>query len=526
MGDFYKEQSYKTDIGYYIHRTSRHIGMLQTLIPEMDLASVFAQEKQKAGLAVKNQFKSLYKNTIKGLTEESKILLNECFETGSDEILTNIDTALRETLQQGIDEDAITKMLHLERKLNNIKLQNGLDKILADTEDNLKKIDEMIDILIKAIKQLKAGKSGAILISVLTTFLQNRGSSLTEYGTNLRAALEEYKNRTDTHNSINKKQINAVVDQINSLAKNLAKGKTSKGDNLTANGIMTTFQNNIFSTGIGEASGLMINKVATDTATMEISKKVAHMQLIGQDTTRIAMTDAQGNYIPGEYEGEKVYGKADLRYRHIELSLLGETEGIEGKFQISVGVSNKFYKNNLFNLTTGFGGKEFSGGGGVNLGRAINISFDNLRLKYLAYNTLAWNEDDVNAKKGMIALQDVLATRNIVYAFSARGKNNDKGQEGDFSSFMLVNGKFVSIWEMIQYAITTNIGLSHSASQNTDQAINLSFGEIEDRKSMSAHLNESYRDRIKNTNDAINKIKLTFHIRPTLLAKAMRGSLI
>ena len=93
MGDFYKEQSYKTDIGYYIHRTSRHIGMLQTLIPEMDLASVFAQEKQKAGLAVKNQFKSLYKNTIKGLTEESKILLNECFETGSDEILTNIDTA-------------------------------------------------------------------------------------------------------------------------------------------------------------------------------------------------------------------------------------------------------------------------------------------------------------------------------------------------------------------------------------------------------------------------------------------------
>ena len=71
----------------------------------------------------------------------------------------------------------------------------------------------------------------------------------------------------------------------------------------------------------------------------------------------------------------------------------------------------------------------------------------------------------------------------------------------DFSQYMLVNGKIISIWQLVQY-VTTN-SLYFSSSQNSNQGVTL---HIDGRKEILAPMEEDVAEddenkAVKNTFD-------------------------
>jgi len=64
---------------------------------------------------------------------------------------------------------------------------------------------------------------------------------------------------------------------------------------------------------------------------------------------------------------------------------------------------------------------------------------------------------------------DLIATRQILRLFATAGS------ESDFAQFMLVNGRIVSIWSIVQYVISSNLSLSASQDGGKTQGIVLSI---------------------------------------------------
>ena len=74
-------------------------------------------------------------------------------------------------------------------------------------------------------------------------------------------------------------------------------------------------------------------------------------------------------------------------------------------------------------------------------------------------------------------VNDLIVTRQILRLFATAGN------ESDFAQFMLVNGKIVSVWNIVQYAISSNLMLSKSEGGSASQGIVLS---IPDRSKIKA----------------------------------------
>jgi hypothetical protein len=53
-------------------------------------------------------------------------------------------------------------------------------------------------------------------------------------------------------------------------------------------------------------------------------------------------------------------------------------------------------------------------------------------------------------------LNDLIATRQIIRLFSSAGT------ESDFVNFMLLNGKIISVWDIVKYAISSDLSVSKS----------------------------------------------------------------
>ena len=114
----------------------------------------------------------------------------------------------------------------------------------------------------------------------------------------------------------------------------------------------------------------------------------------------------------------------------------------------------------------------------------------------------------------LVALQDIILTRSIVYLASGRGAE-------DFSQLLLLNGKVMSMWDIIQYAIGNDIGKSSSMLPN------LNKGNTQNNNNNGAYMSipsrpdilkygsdKQWVTRIVETNKAIDKAVINLHIVP------------
>lgn len=522
---FYLEQPYiiKGTSNYYIHNHVNNIGKLQGGNFN-DIFAVFnEQKKQAASEAVKTQYKNLLTNrhNMGSNSKGGQDFINQILDPNrGDKLLSELNTALAEELDKITDSNNIIKLLDAVKNTNVRTPKGKIDENLKELCNQLNDILQVVNAGLEIYK--RDGKN------LLTGLAYKQQYTREDYGKNLEKKIKELKKQLTKQGTfnLNEDQINQIINNLQILADDLKTGTTKSSDEtLTFNAIKHIFNQNILSTGLGEAIVFKTEDLAKSTLfnfIVDENKKNQSIESTGGMTFKIRMTDTEGN-LSNQVEGKKTFGKTDIKLNNIFLSLSDIDSDYEGSLELTLGISNKLYQSVDYRADNPTGQGEFEVGKGLTVDQGLRMLLSSQREFYLAYNILGWNNNP-KVSQAVINLQDALFTRSLIYLFSSRG-----GPE-DFSNFLLLNGKITSLWDVILYAIQNNVGITHSVQQkmaaNDRGAISFSLGTKDQRLAMIAfqynHANPKVRSQL--VSDAIKASTMSGYIRPAKLAQALNKS--
>lgn len=535
--DFYR--------GYiYIHLHQQDIGKMNYGNPmtDVDLAQKFIAYKSLrqdsiVGKAVQTQYMELLRSAMgeQNWTQEQYSFLNSVLNVDNNNhaaILDKINKELKKGFEEQFTNDRITSMLNIE-KLDDWSSKSDsfkeIEKLLKgnSTNEGFEYLNNVLERMAKAVQLLgtDVGDNLGVLISSL---LSNHYTNSKELGENLTKAIQEFINNQNGA-TIEGRDVIKAGELFQNVTKGLARGTNSKGDILTAAGLQGLVQNQFYSL-LAEIFASNLNKVSRNNVIQYIVDTVNDVEVVGDVPVAIEVTTPEGKYERGtarsffqnsQGNNDENYGKADVKFNNVQvdLSFLGKRN--LGKLTMSVGLSNKAYVKNKIGPETlsDFSRQGFSLGGGMTIGNAIKLLVDGndlLEFKYWAYNTLGKGPTtttiiggDVNQGLPMAynALQDILLTRSILYLAGGRGKE-------DFANFIFFNGKLMSMWDIVKYAINNNIGKNLNQSRKGIQMSIPSEGTIK------KYANNRYLGvRVPDTNNFIDKAVMKAEILPGVIAK-------
>ena len=520
--NFYAEQPYiiRNTNNYYIHNHVDNIGKLQGGSFN-DIFSTFnEQKKQAASEAVKNQYKSLLTNrhNMGSTDKEGQDFINQLLDPNrGDELVSELNKALSEELDKIADSKNIIKLLDA---VKNKEVRTPKGKI----EDNLKELCGQLNDILEVVRAgleiyQRDGKN------LLTGLAYKQQYTREDYGKHLENKIKELKKQLSKQGTfnLNEEQIDQIISNLQILADVLKTGVTkSSGETLTFGAIKHIFNQNILSTGLGEAIAFKTEDLAESTLLnflVDENNINQSIESTGTSTFKIHMTDSQGRPL-NKTEGKKTFGKTDIKLNNIYLSLSDISGEYDGLLELTLGISNKLYQSVKYNTTNPTGQGEFEVGRGLTVDQGLRMLLTSKRDFYLAYNILGWNNNPKVAQ-AVSNLQDALFTRSVIYLFGSRG-----GPE-DFAGFLLLNGKITPLWDVILYVIQNNVGKTHSLqqkmSENNRGAISFSLGTKEQRLAMTSfqymHANPKMRSQL--VNDAVRASSMAGYIRPAKLAQAL-----
>ena len=505
--DLYK-RPYTYFGSYYIHLHAHNIGKLNGGTFNDIYTSFEGYKENNTTKALMKQYAYLTNQMITNNTDSNikQLLDYDLDPERGNRVLNSLDQVIKEGLQEVTNTKNINKIL---ANSSNKSISTWSATTINDMKKLGQQLNEMLAILQESFELFrKEGKS------VLITLAEEK--SMGDYANSLEDAIRRLKNKLKKGVfDLDKDQINHTLNKMESIITALRSGKTSKGEDLTYNALKHSFNQYVFSTGLGEAIAFKSEDLAKST----ILQGLENMDLTGGSTTKIQLFDADGKPTSSR-EGVKAYGKADIQFPYISLSFADEVTGESGNIVMSIGISNKLYKTVKFSADNETRDGEFSVGGGLTLDQALRQSFNSQRLLYLAYNIFGWNNDS-QVSNAVINLQDIIFTRSILNIFSSRGIS-------DFAGYLLLNGKIVSVLEVINYALQHNIGVSHSKQAELGDnatAISFSLGSSKQHNAIIAfqkHLKDwSPRERSSSVVDAIKSSSLHGYIRPAKLIQAL-----
>lgn len=466
---------------YYIHLHKRNIG---TRAP----GEVIDFQKQKELVA--NQLKSNYVSLLKdNFNSQIPEGLGEALDTKEEEFITTLNNQLKNKLQKDLATD---KLYQLHNYAGD--LQKAINS--SFNKDKLKDFSDALDVIAKCVSLMDGGDAlGAILLNAKK---HSKNSKALGKALNKELKTFEVNNNLST---FSKESLISAKAQLDNLAFALNTGHFKSGGSLSADGLTTLLLNGLVSTQIAEGLGFMIANETKEVLSNAIVESVGSKAILSGDIFF--------------NKGKKMYGKADILLKNVQMSL----EGSGQEINLNLGVSSKFYKSQGFRTSKGGKVKSnkqgtFHSGSGWTLGAALHTIFSGDKERYLAYNYMVHNlyTGEMN---------DVIATRQLLRLFSSIGVSED------FAMFMLVNGELVSIWDMVQYAVSNSLSLSQSRAKGSDQAIVLTIPDrlkimentkIEE-KGLSPIDSVWKRSRLKNAQ--INKARIYAELRADKLAMAM-----
>lgn len=477
--------SYLYNGNLYVHYHARNIGkaMNGSGVSSADMVSAFQESKKRAFQASKVQYNRLFFNS---LTQQSKQLLNEVLDGDNGEIMRELQQQLAKKVEEALPTDKITKLLSITK--------NTPEKLIKDALSNSKThIDSFNKILQNFYEAAKLldGKAGANLMLALNDNL-TKGKNFT-MGTYLLSAMEKFKRENDKSllSSLQIQQSQQIIQTFNALGSALKTAETQQGKRLTADAAQRMI-NSIFNTGFAESISAQIKSTAyinLDNAFQSV--------LTGSKTTEIEYSDEFGNFL-ARSKGQSSAGKADAMFNNIKVTLNTGQE-----ITLTIGISDKLYKNNniqsLDKKVTGI----YSSGSGGSLIEAIETSFNDITMRYLAVNAIGHGHSQWSSAQE--ALNEVLLTRQIVRLFSSRGGKQD------FAQFMFVNGRIVPIYEIIMSTLE-DIHLSSSLGGEQNQPVTLS---IQGRGEIQKETHEREKDlssRISDIAKAFRRAKIKAHV--------------
>ena len=473
---------------FYIHYNKMNIGSKAN---KTSLSQSFAQQKQIIAAQVKNQYIKLFDANINN--KKSIHTLAAAMDLTQQDFLTTLNNQLVNKLQKQISIDKL-QTLYTTVKSGNI------NKYLksAVQHQSVTDLREAFKVLSQALLLLdnKSNGLGALLLDSTDNAL-----SFSDVGTNLSKKLKEYE-INNNYRLIRRQSLQAAKKQLQNLANVLQTGTFKSGGNLTARGLSTLLLNGLISTQIAEGLAFC----ASGKAGSLLYKSI--LEAVGTQNVEVESDSSQSI---------KITGKTDVKAKGVQISLQGIDQGdSSGSINLNIGISSKFYTGQGFNEKLEKPKGVYSSGSGGTLGQAIRTIWGDPIDRYLVYNYFPH-------EMYQIQLNDLIATRQIIRLFASAGS------ELDFADFMLVNGRVVSIWEIVKYAISSNLGLSKSLKGHQNQGIVLTIpGRVDIKEANTfdpkdkneTSIGQAWK-RSRKVNSAINSARIYAELHLKNLMAAM-----
>ena len=468
--------TFKADDGktyYYIHRHIKHF--------EKDAAMTLFQTQKELGYQkAKMRYKANYFQNLQGVNKESLSRLNDAMNR--DEIMSALDQAFTDTLNNQISQ--VIQGYNLEQKLGSA--YTDLNKFLNN--QNAKDLDSLFKQITDATNLLNTDRS-TLMSLIGPNGLYKKHRDLIKLYNAFSTEVATLEGKTL---NVSQKRMVSVLKSLQGLTGQLAGGSTDKQS-------MQRYLTNIFSTQIGE---YIVSKGVAES--LNISLNEIRKSLSGTSNVEFKEDPSLTNFIQ-QYgqKGNQVF-KTDNSFKDLSIVL---NDGSE--FVINLGLSTKWYKN--VNSSTGVAiSSETS------FTHRLNQLLTTSQERYYGYNALGLVAQDNSL---YAALKAAIVARNIDVLLSGLGA------QGDFSQFIVINGEFYSIWQIITLLENFNMGQG-TTSGNSDivtiSAVGLNkISELTQKELGDPESIEEAYVRCKQQNDIINQLKLSAHFYPQRLKRAL-----
>ena len=477
----YKTFKDEGEVYYYIHRH------LQNFI-ERDSAVAWFQEQKEANYQImKSRFARNYLNSISDVSRNSLSILDSTMR--ENEIIGAIDKQLLDTLNNNVSQ-AINNY-NFDEKVKTA--YNSLNDFIK-TQD-AKALDKVFAQITAATELLSTSRGELVsLIGQRGEYKRNR--DLNKLYALLQEDLATLEGKTLT---VNQSRLLSVKISLANLVNDLA---NKKFDRATLAGYLR----NIFSTQIGE---YIVSKgvgKGLDVAIGDIRKSLTGAKNIEVDEDDQELQNLISLY--GQ-KGTQVF-KTDNSFKDLSIQISsGDTVDID------LGLSTKWYKreNNgkiydaVFTRETSFVNR---------LEQMLNSTVE----KYYAYNALELADQ---ASDLYSSLKSALVARNLDVMMSGLGV------QGDFSQFLVINGEFYSIWEIINAVEHFNIGQGSYGRERKTDPITISATGLSKVIDMTRQVKDDPNSwikalmRAKAQNIEIANLSLTGHFYPNRLRNILTG---
>ena len=515
MSKFYEELKNET-YRQYIHLQKEHIGALYGYGNWDNLSSILSESRNK-GRALNN-----YRNFFaSSLSKESRNMFRNLSNMDKDKFIADANAAMKEVLEKRTHTNMYKELYEIKQNMVSAtsvaqKLQNGKDALLE--------CDNLLTPLSEAVRLIESPETGgnALLADLLANNTAGKKMKASNMGIKIEKALDTYL-RSNNYKGLSGAKLQAMnesVRALNNLAQNL-KTKQKKGakdgEYLNKNGWTTIFSN-LFSLTFAESLGAVLFEHAFSAAEGAVIDMVGSK---GSKTSKITYNDAGAIK-----QNQTITNKTDIKGRHLTFSFQENTSlGNKSVFNINLGISMKFYDSiGIQQLDSKGLTGTFSSGSGGSLGAVlVDVYGTNPKKLYFAKNILAHDANGTKLNSGLMAIQNAILQKEILRLFATMGNKKD------FSHFILVNGVFISTWDLLNYVLNNFVGKSASQgafSKDSKQGVALS---IAGRKSIYAanvaetkgvaNIAEAKR-RSQAVNEAIDSATIEARIHIEKIAKA------
>lgn len=514
MGKYKNDFSEFEGENTYVHWHKKNIGRMlseysnnEKGIPSKDLIDRYDDLKKQAISAIKTQYKQAFlENAIK---DDGYLLLKDTLNIDSD--LDKFDLEIKQNLQKGLDLKKITALTAVRDKIDWEKLESVIKDFEDMSKEDLSCIDTLLDAIEGALTLIS--QDGAILAGLLNQkrLRGQKGKSVSMLGKGYLILLNKYKQNKPE--SIPEQQLRNAINELTNLSKKFSNGTKSgnkkvegKDETITGSYLRDYVKRHFFSTVIGESLAMGV----TSSALLTIIDDLEHIVPTGKNSEPFKYTRPDGNFIANKEESGR-QGKADVKLKNVEVSLTEIFKKEMGTVRFDLGISNKLYAGIDLNNSDK---KELVEVGSISLPKILGILTPDKDDAYLGYNLLAWESQEAPTDKEQIngaqnytkayeSFQDALYTRSTIYLFGARGTK-------DLAQYILVNGHFISLWEIVQYVSKNFI---HSrAKSGKDQSV---IFNITKYKEFGKKLTiKNALDRLPAVNNVINDSSVEGRLNP------------
>lgn len=424
---------------YYIHLNKVNAGSKAG-----NAAINFAAQKQQVAMQTMSQYKNWLNASINGENIET---LAAALDMDENQFFNVLNQKLKEKMQTEINVNALAQLYQTVKDGNITQhLRNAVEF------RNIKQLAAALKVIANALLILENGEGslGAALLNALYTENGTLAfSSFKNLGNKLQTLLKEYQ-INNNYSVIKQQSLQKSIAQLNNLAFALQTNtfKTSKNQ-LSVEGLTTLLSNGIISTSIAQGLGFAASTKAGGTVHQFIVHAVG--------TNKVTVHSDIDKDI-------KITGKTDIQAQGVKVNLSTTDTGKNVDINLNIGISSKFYTGQNFKNLTKNEITSMSVGSGVggSVKQALDSIFTDSSSRYLAYNYIV---HDIKTKQ----LNDLIVKRQIIRLFATAGNTQD------FAQLMLINGQIISIWDLIQYALNNDVGLSNSMDGSKSKGIVLSI---------------------------------------------------